>query len=99
MGDRHGVDSDEQTKECVELVPRVLRVSGSEKPASVSQILKVEPTNADNDIKYDRNEGEICKGSALCIEASDARPTRRKYKLVVILVCNHPQKNCKTKGR
>lgn len=99
MGNEREVDSNEQTKECVELIPRVLRVSGSKKPTSVSQVLQVETTNADNKIKYDRNESEICEGSALCIEASSARRTCRKQKLVVILVCNHPQKNCKTKGR
>lgn len=57
----------ELTKECVELVPRVLRVASGEKPTSLSQPPEVEATNTDNDIKYDRNKDKVYQGSAWSI--------------------------------
>lgn len=66
-----GFDLNEQTKECVELVPRVFRVASSEKPTKLSKFPKVETADTDNGIKYDRNDDEIYESSARCIWAFD----------------------------
>ena len=59
-----GSDLNEQTKECVELIPRVFRVTGGEKPTSLSQSLEIEATDTNDDIKYDRDKDEIYRSSA-----------------------------------
>jgi len=92
-------DSNGRTKECVELVPRVVRTPGSEKPTSFSQLLKVTTADTDNDIEYNRNKDKICKFSAQDTWVFDPQLTSRKYELMMIFVSNDPQKNRKRKGR
>ena len=57
----------ERTNERVKLVPRVFRVACGEKPTSLSQLPKVETTDSDNGIEYERNEDKIYSGLALCV--------------------------------